>query len=212
MKCRNNFNKEIQLNNKNYLLDNPIKKSDVKRKKISGKYEYEKFYLIDFLDIKDNSYVISSFGRIFSLISNRELKPNKEIKRNNYSCIILKCNDGTSCKFPVHTLVARAFIPKTASDKKQNRVYVHHKNWDNDYNYYWNLEWRSPMEIIMIGRIQNSKEIEEEDVVKVVCKLLEANNTIVDIFDIIKGKLSKDKISKIKNKAIYTHISSDYRF
>ena len=33
----------VQLNNKNYLLDNPIKKSDVKRKKISGKYEYERY-------------------------------------------------------------------------------------------------------------------------------------------------------------------------
>lgn len=205
-----NFRKEIELNDKNYSSINPINKNNVKRKKINGKYVYERFYLIDFLNIKENSYVISSFGRIFSLITNKELIPTTEPKKNNYKTIILVCNDGKQTKFPLHRLVARAFIEKTASDKKMKRVYVHHKNWDNEYNYFWNLEWRSSMEIKMLEKIQSKKEISEEDIAKVVCKLLERKETIVDIFEIINGKMSKDKISKIKNGLIYKDISCKY--
>jgi hypothetical protein len=206
-----NFKKDIVLNETNFSLTNPINKNDVKRKKINGKYITEKFYLIDFFDIRDNSYIISSFGRVFSLITNQEIKGHKNPKRNNYNTIMLRCNNTRERNFPIHTLVARAFIPKTASDKRLNRVYVHHKNWDNDYNYYWNLEWRSSSEINMIYKIQNNKDIEEEEIVKVVCRLLERETPIVEIFDIIDRKLSKDKISRIKNKKIYQDISYKYK-
>ncbi len=207
-----NFNKDITLNNENFLSSNPINKADVKRKKISGKYVYEKFYMIDFLNIKKNSYVVSSFGRVFSLRTNKEIFGYPDKAKNNYNIVYLMCEDGKGHKFPRHRLVARAFIPKTQADKRMNRWYVHHKNWDNDYNYYWNLEWRSPLEIVMIGKVQKNKEIEEEDIAKVVCSLLESGETIVDIFEMLDGKISKDKISKIKNKYIYKEISDKYDF
>ena len=207
-----NFKKDSKINDDNYSSVNPIDKNNVRRKKINGNYIYEKFYLIDFLDIKENSYVISSFGRIFSLITSQELTPSFSPKRNNYKTITLLDNNGNRRKFPLSVLIARAFIPKTISDKKMNRIYVHHKNWDNDYNYYWNLEWRSPSEILLMSQVQNNKDTEESDIVKVVCKLLQNGETIVDIFDIIEGKLSKDKISKIKSRKIYTEISDKYAF
>lgn len=207
-----NFRKDINLNEDNYLPYNPINKNNIKRKKINGSYVYERFYRIDFLEIKEDSYVISSFGRIFSLINNIELKPFIDPKKNNYRTVILSTNTGKRKKFPLHVLVARAFIPKTLSDKKMNRVYIHHKNWDNDYNYFWNLEWRSPMEISVIGQVQKNKDVEEDDIIKAVCRLLERGETIVDIFDMLKGKISRDKISKIKNKLIYQHISCKYKF
>lgn len=207
-----NFNKDITLSDTNFLSSNPINKADVKRKKISGKYVYEKFYMIDFLNIKKNSYVVSSFGRVFSLLTNQEIYGTSDARKNNYNSVYLMSEDGKVLKIAKHRLVARAFVPKTTADKRMNRIYVHHKNWDNDYNYYWNLEWRSPMEIVMIGKVQKNKEIEEEDIVKVVCRLLENKETIVDIFDMLDGKISKDKISKIKNKYIYKEISDKYDF
>ena len=205
-----NFKVDMEMNSKNYSSVNPINKTNVKRKKINGKYVYERFYLIDFLNIKKDSYVISSFGRIFSLISNKELIPCTDPKKNNYKTVILMNNDGSQTKHPLHRLVARAFVEKTVSDKRMNRLYVHHKNWDNDYNYYWNLEWRSQMEIKAMEKLQSKKDISEEDIAKVVCKLLERKETIVDIFEIINGKMSKDKISKIKNGLIYKDISCKY--
>lgn len=209
---RLNFKKDYELKNENIFKTNPVIKGDVKRRRINGKYIYEEFYLIDFSDIKKNAYIISSFGRVFSLLTNQEVKGYTDPKKNNYQSVILSCEDGKQRKFAVHRLVARAFIPKTASDKKMNRMYIHHKNWDNEYNYFWNLEWRNPSEIIIIGKVQNKKEIDEDELVKIVCKLLECGETIVDIFDIVRGKISKDKISKIKNRSIYQSISSDYNF
>lgn len=207
---RFNFKREVTLNDDNFLTFNLIDKYDVKRKKINGKYIYEKFYLIDFLDIRENSYVISSFGRLFSLLTKTELKPNVS-KRDGYKAIYLTTTIGKRCKFPISRLVARAFVPKTSTDKKMNRLFVHHKNWDNDYNYYWNLEWRSKPEVLLMSRI-NNKDIDEADIAKIVCIFLENNETIVDIFEMIDGKMSKDKISKIKNKKIYTEISEKYDF
>ena len=61
-------------------------------------------------------------------------------------------------------------------------------------------------------KIQSKKELSEEDIAKVVCKLLERKETIADIFEIINGKMSKDKISKIKNGLIYKDISYKYHF
>lgn len=133
-----NFKQEVKLNKNNFSVINPIDKNCIKRKKMNGKYIYEKFYVMDFLDIKENAYVISSFGRVFSLLNNIEMKT---LKTNNlgYERVTLQTNHGKQT-FAVHCLVALAFVPKTISDKKMERMFVHHKNWDNDYNYYWNLE------------------------------------------------------------------------
>lgn len=191
---------------------NPINRANVKRKKINGQWVYERFYPINFFGIKENSYVISSFGRVFSLIKNKELKPNVDTKRNNYTCVTLCMENGKGKKFPIHALVAAAFIPRSNSDIRLNRTSVHHKNWDNDYNYFWNLEYRSPMEIVYMGRIQDNKDLEDDEIIKIICKLLELKIPIVEIFDIIDRRMSKDTISKIKNKKIFTFISDDYNF
>ena len=121
-------------------------------------------------------------------------------------------NNGKSRKFSIAHLVARAFIPRTASDKKQERFYAHHKNWDVTYNYYWNLEWRSSGEIALMGHLQETKDITDQEVAVYVCKLLEKGTTIGDTYEMIGRRLSKDKISKIKNRVLYASISADYEF
>ena len=211
-KCKFNVNKIVCPNKKNYMIENPINSKDVKRKKVNGEYVYEKFYLIDFLDIKENSYVISSFGRIFSLIKNKEMKPITNASRNNYKTIMLSTKDSKSKKYSLSRLVARAFVLKSPTDNKLNRKYVHHKNWDNDYNYYWNLEWRTNYEIRIMSRIQKMKDIDEDKIVKFVCILLEKGNSINDIYEIVYRLISKDKITKIKNRIICNYISYKYKF
>lgn len=206
-----NFKTEVSLNKDNYLTTCPIDGVTTKRKKINGKYTYEKFYKIDFYNIKKDYYIISSFGRIFSLISEKELKQYSR-KKDGYTALRLQTNDGSRI-FPVHCLVARAFITKTFADNRLNRVYVHHKNWDNEYNYDWNLEWRSQYEISIMKSVQTKKEyLEEDDLIKYTCKLLEVQTPIVDIFEILDKQISKDKISKILNKRLFTTISRDYNF
>lgn len=203
------FRDDVKLNKKNHFLQNPVIKGNIKRKKINGKFKSEEFYIIDFYGIKKDYYVISSFGRVFSLKANMEMKASTYSR--SYPSITLQTEDGKHRTFLIHCLVARAFVPKSSSDKKLDRVFVHHVNWDNDYNYYWNLQWRSGYELSCMKKLTQKDEV-DEDTIKVICGLLERGTPIVDIFEIVDRKVSKDRISKIKNKTIYKEISYDYTF
>ena len=204
-----NFKQKVEIHEENFFETNPVIIDDVQRVKINGKYIYEKFYLIDFFNIKDTSYVISSFGRIFSLLTNCELKPYT-YESNDYTVISLRGNDGKKHKFPLHSLVARAFVPKNSDDERLNRSFTHHKDWDNENNYYWNLEWRSPYEIIILTKLQ--EDLDNDTLVDIVCKLLEKKESVDDVFAILDGKMSKHKIWAIKRRIIYKSISENYNF
>lgn len=104
-------------------------------------YDKEMFYLIDFWNIKENKYYISSYGRIFS--NTREGREMQSVSANNnlYRRLILRTNDGGRASFSVHRLVAMAFLPKTIEDIILNRDIVNHKNLIQCDNYYKNLEW-----------------------------------------------------------------------
>ena len=134
---------------------------------------------------------------MFNDVTKEELNIVSDKSKDNYRTIMLKTNSGKSRKFPLHRLVARAFIPKTDTDKKMKRVYIHHKNWDNGCNFYWNLEWRSPFEIMMMDRIKEN--IGDKNVItEVVHKLIERGEPTDDIYYMINGQLSKLKLFAIR--------------
>lgn len=85
-------------------------------------------------------YRVSNFGRIFSIRSNKYLKPDKT--KFGHLRVTLKVNS-ISARFSVHRLVAYAFLTKI-NGKNQ----INHKNnipYDNHVN---NLEWCTPKENI----------------------------------------------------------------
>lgn len=102
-------------------------------------YDKEMFYLIDFWNIKDNKYYISSYGRIFS--NTREGREMCPVYDNGYLRIILYTNERKKKSFKIHRLVAMAFIPKSLEDILLKRDIVNHKNLIRSNNYYKNLEW-----------------------------------------------------------------------
>lgn len=109
-------------------------------------YDKEMFYIIDFYGIKKNKYVISSYGRIFTFTTGKEMCHNDS---NGYRrlCLRLEGEDEKDKKFfPVHRLVAMAFIPKTLEDLALGRDIVNHKDTIRSNNYYKNLEWCTEQE------------------------------------------------------------------
>lgn len=100
-------------------------------------YDKEMFYLIDFYGIKSNMYYISSYGRIFSITTGKEMS----LARADYYRVILRMEDGGRKSFSIHRLVAMAFIPKDWEDIELGRDVVNHKNLITTDNYYKNLEW-----------------------------------------------------------------------
>ena len=109
----------------------------------------EKFYLINFYNIKDNMYYISTYGRIFSLHTMRELKPAITIKSDkidNRYRVTLRMNDGTRKAFLIYRLVAMAFIPKSLEDYALGRDIVDHIDNFEMNNTIWNLRWSTAQE------------------------------------------------------------------
>ena len=142
-------------NPQNYYMYNPINPNDQLWWGVG--YPYEIFYKIDFFNIKKDSYIISSYGRIFSLNTMKETSP---ITHNNgYLNIVLVMEKGygdlnNRKAFKIHKLVAMAFIVKTEEDYALNRDIPNHKNLIRNDNHVWNLEWVNEQEN-RIHAIQN---------------------------------------------------------
>lgn len=116
----------------------------------------EEFYVIDFWDIKPNMYIISSYGRIFSLFTMREMRPT--ISNDGYKMSPLRTIHNTTKHIGVHRLVAKAFILKTEEDILLNRDCVNHKDLNKLNNCVWNLEWMTLEENIVHGYENNAKQ------------------------------------------------------
>jgi hypothetical protein len=92
--------------------------------------DYEKFIEIEEFE---GLYKISSYGRVYSLISNKFLKTCKN--KDGYSKVILY-KDGKPKNYKVHRLVAQAFIPNPS-----NLPQINHKDENPSNNHLENLEW-----------------------------------------------------------------------
>lgn len=80
-----------------------------------------------------NLYLISNYGRVYSLQKNRFLKENNN--GNDYLTIILKTK-GISQKFYIHRLVALHFIKN-----KYKKPFINHIDCNPKNNNVLNLEW-----------------------------------------------------------------------
>ena len=93
-------------------------------------FDFEKFKDIDNYE---GLYQISNYGRVFSVKSNKFLKPFKN--QDNYLQVQLY-KDGKSKLYLVHRLVAQAFLPNPLHLPE-----VNHKSEIKTENFVENLEW-----------------------------------------------------------------------
>lgn len=133
-------------NPKNLFFENPVQPGNELHFGFNPMFQYcgyhydkEMFYLIDFWNIKENKYFISSYGRLIT--NTREGGERKQIYNNGYKRVTLTVKSGKSQSFQIHRLVAMAFIPKSIEDIQFGRDLVNHKNLIRGDNYYKNLEW-----------------------------------------------------------------------
>jgi hypothetical protein len=85
--------------------------------------------------LKFSCYYVSSYGKIFSMKSNKILKNKKD--SNGYIRLSLINDDGLRCTLSVHVLVATIFCIKPNNDKCS----VDHINRITDDNRSSNLRW-----------------------------------------------------------------------
>ena len=78
-------------------------------------------------------YKVSNTGKIFSVVTNRELSVIQ--KKDGYTCISLCDKDHNKKQYRIHQLVAKAFIPNP-----NNYPFINHKNEIKNDNRVENLE------------------------------------------------------------------------
>lgn len=87
--------------------------------------------------IKDyENYMVSSFGRVKNIKSNKILKLYKDKRKGKEYLRVCLYKNGKSKKYAVHRLVAEAFIPNP-----DNLPQVNHKDENKQNNIVSNLEW-----------------------------------------------------------------------
>ena len=105
----------------------------------------EKFVFLPF----DDKYAVSEKGDIINVRSGRTLRT---VMQNGYVRVQLSIN-GVRRNYPVHRLVARAFIPNP-----ENKPYVNHKDGNKQNNCVENLEWVTAREDDNHARATGLKE------------------------------------------------------
>lgn len=92
----------------------------------------------------EGHYKVSTYGRVLSLKGGDKkiLRERKSwVRKSSYYLTVILYNNGDCKTFPVHRLVADAFIPNP-----ELKETVNHKNGIKNCNYLWNLEWCTPSE------------------------------------------------------------------
>lgn len=164
-------------------------------------------------------YLISSYGRVFSINYKHIKNSCKQLKTNidkyGYEFIVIHYGN-KSYGFNVHRLVAIMFINNPDPD---NKTQVNHKNGNKLYNIETNLEWTTPRENIehawMNGLaksfgVNNGNNVYTINQVKKVCKLLEKDYPFDEISE--KTGVSYPMISLIYRKKFWNEISDNYNF
>ena len=162
-------------------------------------------------------YMISSWGRVLDLETNRLLPKNIYYSRNKYPNIYLQTVSSSYPKFYApHRLVALHYLYFPGCEAMD----VNHKDGIKYHNWWWNLEWCTKSENIQhaldnnlfkLGEDRKNTKVTNEQANEI-CKLLELGYTPKQISELYKiENANVYSIAKnIKFKVSWKHVSKNY--
>lgn len=154
----------------------------------------------------DENYLISSYGDVYSLYSNRLLKPS--VIKNTKGYLSYTLAGKTT---PIHRIVATLFV-----DNPENLAQVHHIDNDPTNNRADNLMWISARDNLseMRGRLGDTSAIAREALKKVSGKKVDKyslDGTLLDSYSSVTDAVNKNpgtlasKIGQVANGQRKTH-------
>lgn len=93
--------------------------------------------------IREGTYAVSTFGRVYSFITNKLMAMNMG---KGYCRVSISLDYGKNTLIQVHRLVMMAFCP--IPEYLVNELEVNHLDEIKTHNWVWNLEWTTPKENI----------------------------------------------------------------
>jgi hypothetical protein len=174
--------------------------------------------MLDYKDIENNRYSISTEGKIKNIKNNEIIFGNNPKNEKGYVRVCLKTKSGKYKKFPLHVLVCSTFNPNKDRFLKNE---VNHKDGNKLNNQINNLEWCT--------RKENALHASKNNLYKKCEKSPRATFTNKQIEDICKyfqqgisiGKIIQNMnlqnreyiiqyLNRIKNRETWTEISCKY--
>ena len=156
-----------------------------------------------------DKYCACRSGRIYSLRSGRFLEP--VLQSNGYLHVTLS-QDGKRNNFPVHRLIAIAFLPNN-----EDKPTVNHIDGNKQNNELLNLEWATQKEQIhhalingLMSGTRNPDRSLSDEVVHLICKLIQDNWRNKDIASSLN--VSSQIVANIRFGTDYQDIASEYEF
>ena len=176
-------------------------------------------------DIKEDMYMISTFGRICNKYTGHIL--SQSMINSGYMVVSLRCNGiyRKSAHFLVHRLMMMTFQPLIGYNEEEYTV--NHHNCVKTSNDLFNLEWMTQKENNDYKYITNTDNSTGEDNVsaritneqaRIICEELEKGTKYKTILEKIgyiptdHNDTMYDLITNIKSGNSWKHISKDYDF
>lgn len=183
--------------------------------------EPEEWSLIRNKDIKENTYLISTYGRIKNFYTGKILK--ESTINSEYKIVQLISSSGNNKykKMLVHRLVGEEFVHNDNPYKNT----INHKDGNKLNNNASNLEWCTQSENNLHAKqvglnnnygVNSYKSKFTQDEVHIICDLLSKNTPYKKIISSIGLDVNNpnnyDLIGNIKRRITYTDISNNYIF
>lgn len=171
--------------------------------------------LIDFKNIKQNTYAVSNHGDIKNILTNKILKQFND--KGGYKILELSCSDNIGRTFKVHQIVANAFHNKPSDEFNE----VNHINGIKDDNYFKNLEYVTSsmnQKHAYLAKLQIPNNCEKSpsalytnEQIKKVCELIiKYNGDRLEIQKHCPFYIAKHNITSIISGDSWLNISSKY--
>jgi DNA-binding CsgD family transcriptional regulator len=154
----------------------------------------EIFVFINSEEIVPGRYMVSNYGRIFSLLNNVFMQQQSTDK--GYLRVGLSCLDGKKHIYFVHRLVMMTFLPIENPEQYQ----VNHINGCTWCNWLCNLEWATPLENVHHSYEELRPEVEAICISKE--KAYEVGNLIKDTTLSLKEIAEKTGVSYVNVRNI----------
>lgn len=182
-------------------------------------FPYEVFYNVICVDewfIKQNYYLISNYGRLYSLYSKFIMNPRTD--DHDYQIVSLSLANGGNRNFKLHRVVLGTIFPIFNS----NKFTVNHKDTNKFNNAVWNLEWATVamnnahaiannLRDFAKGERSALSTLSDIEVFQI-CEILstDCKTQFKDIAS--KFNVTSTAIEKIYHKKNWLHISDNYTF
>lgn len=176
----------------------------------------EVFRFVNYNGNKLTWYLISTYGRIYSYISNRFLSPH--INSNGYLEVNLVIDRCVNKKVRIHRLVKMSFNPIDNMDQ----FVINHFDGNKLNPLLSNLEWTTYLGnlhhaietgLIPVGE-DHCRSIYTNKDIEFICECLEKEIPYKNIYEMVKPNEPYEKfialLNSIRNKRIWKHISKNY--